>query len=1113
MLISSLVLLDLSPAFTRLGTLPYNKAPRYFQQANAKKSVMTSAQLLVASTARQNNSTSIPAGDNIDMLQGNIYPKEIEVTPQAIGLFLGECSSDNGNAINQYQEQKMLPFRSSLTDDDDTIDNGVKSIMEIKGESPALNVIPDGSRMSRPRFQGNTTSNPNNAILNEYAISTSPSTSYGSKHVIDLLRNFNAEEDAKFEVHKEEERKWKMYKQHHENDILRVRRNSFGIDRNTGARLPSVRNNAYYENNVGEGKNISHHQYPLVPLPLHMEDYYHATRIKKSLDTSGLIESNMEDHAPLRPLLRQSPNTSKGPRTALLSPEADYDDDVVIDDQTTELLNTKSLQSNISLTLSSQSDLAVRQESTLKLTNDKHQESDKISIDIIDMVTDEYAKQRESEIRRRRKILYELTHPIPTDYTFNGKLIPPPPIAFGKVPEESMALGEKMMLNQNYRLVRTSPHTDYFFEINDLYIEIAMVGKANAGKSSLINALLGNNVAKTSSTPNSTRGVNFYQSVTPDELQRFVNRNPSRLVKLPAGGAQLTFVDLPGFGIAGMSDKWRENAIAVTDGYLGVRRSLNTIFMCIDATKGLTAIDRRYFSWIENLHGVFYIVLTKCEAVSHDKLSRIIRHIYQVITDTNKGEKKYKAVYPYVIPVSAHTGENIDMLRGIIVETSGLVPGQKLRKMLRRKVEEANRLTEGEEILRIEAARKIEREIAEAEYEKKLSLQLEDSRVLSKTMPSSPLLSSVLPPKSLPPMTFNNSLSTSHVPEKMNTVQTEASNVHLNVEKLKSALGSEMLARKGKIASLNYRGDKENENNENNNYQGYIKKFNLGLMDLPDSIVFGDEDSVSDTSQKTDEAISGSSENRRNLPLSVRLSSSSSVIGVDMGAKFARNPEEKGMERPITQYLSSLEKFSENKVNKCEPVPKWMEKKQQRWEQNMKSVRYSPLLVQNPKHPDILQPMKAGKVAGPKLVVNHRHTNGKVKVAVNALNAENLTTYRLMKEAMSISPTAPWAASSQTCKRKQEELKKRFGIRMSKQEISQYMKYSGKTLQTFEEFDNEVTVKKFMQDKRVANSTYHSCLARVSDENRISYGQQPIGMLKKYGRRKSYRKTDSVKGV
>src|SRR5262249_3411554 len=61
--------------------------------------------------------------------------------------------------------------------------------------------------------------------------------------------------------------------------------------------------------------------------------------------------------------------------------------------------------------------------------------------------------------------------------------------------------------------------------------EIAFVGRSNVGKSSLINALAGRTIARTSAAPGKARLVNIYRVAR-------------------GGGRPLYLVDLPGFGYA-----------------------------------------------------------------------------------------------------------------------------------------------------------------------------------------------------------------------------------------------------------------------------------------------------------------------------------------------------------------------------------------------------------------------------------------------------------------------------------------------------------------------------------------------------------------------------------
>ncbi|TPP54083.1 50S ribosome-binding GTPase family protein [Leishmania donovani] len=409
--------------------------------------------------------------------------------------------------------------------------------------------------------------------------------------------------------------------------------------------------------------------------------------------------------------------------------------------------------------------------------------------DVIDLVTDVFTAQRDAEIKKRREVLYELTHPNPIDYTYNGKLVPPPPLSFGQVTEEARALGNKIMLGQTYSLVRqagtrasaddfdvigssastagrgaaaavtivspassieaglaaplstfSSRHAkgyggrtaaapyrsrardanifrdhNYFFEINELYQEVAFAGRACAGKSSLLNALLGQHVAKTSSTPNTTRKISFYQSVTPEQLHAFhVKEHHNQLVKLPGGGLQLTFVDLPGYGIEGMSDKWRDAAIELTDAYFGVRRSVNTVLYCMDCERGLTKTDIKYLEWIENVHGACFMVLTKCDSVPHSRVCSVMRQVYALIT---KHRHKYRKVFPFIIPVSAKDGTNIELLRGLIAETAGIIPGDKLRELLQHKKAAFTRTALLAEVSRIDAARQLERDQAKVYFQ------------------------------------------------------------------------------------------------------------------------------------------------------------------------------------------------------------------------------------------------------------------------------------------------------------------------------------------------------------------------------------------------------------
>ena len=113
--------------------------------------------------------------------------------------------------------------------------------------------------------------------------------------------------------------------------------------------------------------------------------------------------------------------------------------------------------------------------------------------------------------------------------------------------------------------------------VDDYYLDdrnqICFIGRSNAGKSSLINSLANNLIAKTSSTPGRTRLVNFF------DFENFV------------------LVDLPGFGYASGSKKSREDLEKIIYEYLLYAKKLVCICqLCsIDV---ITESDTTKWKWV-----------------------------------------------------------------------------------------------------------------------------------------------------------------------------------------------------------------------------------------------------------------------------------------------------------------------------------------------------------------------------------------------------------------------------------------------------------------------------------------------------------------------------------
>jgi len=152
--------------------------------------------------------------------------------------------------------------------------------------------------------------------------------------------------------------------------------------------------------------------------------------------------------------------------------------------------------------------------------------------------------------------------------------------------------------------------------------EIAMVGRSNVGKSSLINFLTKTkSLARVGNTPGKTRVINFFN---------VENR--------------LILVDLPGYGYAKVSEsekrKWQE----IVENYLNNRSQLCGIIMLVDIRHKPTELDEIMYRWIISMGKPHIIVATKADKVSRGQ--------YRKLIDDIRGTLHLAPGVP-VIPVSA----------------------------------------------------------------------------------------------------------------------------------------------------------------------------------------------------------------------------------------------------------------------------------------------------------------------------------------------------------------------------------------------------------------------------------------------------------------------------
>lgn len=156
-------------------------------------------------------------------------------------------------------------------------------------------------------------------------------------------------------------------------------------------------------------------------------------------------------------------------------------------------------------------------------------------------------------------------------------------------------------------------NAQFFITVNHLKdlpatpMEVAFVGRSNAGKSSAINALCNHvRLAYVSKTPGRTQHINFF--------------------KLNNGGFM---VDLPGYGYAQVPEAIRTHWVKLLGDYLRTRQQLLGLVLIMDIRHPLKALDKQMLDFFATTGKPVHILLSKSDKLSKNEQIKTLSMVKQ----------------------------------------------------------------------------------------------------------------------------------------------------------------------------------------------------------------------------------------------------------------------------------------------------------------------------------------------------------------------------------------------------------------------------------------------------------------------------------------------------
>ncbi len=134
--------------------------------------------------------------------------------------------------------------------------------------------------------------------------------------------------------------------------------------------------------------------------------------------------------------------------------------------------------------------------------------------------------------------------------------------------------------------------------------EVALIGRSNAGKSTLLNGLGQERIAKVSSTPGKTRLLSFFDA-----------------------GLHYRYVDMPGYGFSARSGGEQRSWQKMIEPYLSRRENLRGLLLILDVRREWTEDENLVLEFLRPRALPSAVILTKTDKVSRSQLLQQIEQI------------------------------------------------------------------------------------------------------------------------------------------------------------------------------------------------------------------------------------------------------------------------------------------------------------------------------------------------------------------------------------------------------------------------------------------------------------------------------------------------------